>query len=98
VQIIQADNGAEFQSAFQYHVLDKGVGHRYIKPRTPDLTAKWSDPTASTPKGSTPYSTAWSSTTPRSSTTNSKNGRITTTTTGHTAASPARHPTNDYAK
>ncbi|RWA16594.1 helix-turn-helix domain-containing protein [Mycolicibacterium brumae] len=36
-KIIQTDNGAEFQSAFHYHVLDKGVGHRYIKPRTPRL-------------------------------------------------------------
>src|SRR5271166_3782503 len=40
VQIIQTDNGAEFQSAFHYHVLDKGVGHRYIKPRTPRLNGK----------------------------------------------------------
>src|SRR6185437_14924132 len=38
--IIQTDNGAEFQSAFHYHVLDKGVGHRYIKPRTPRLNGK----------------------------------------------------------
>jgi transposase InsO family protein len=40
VQIVQTDNGAEFQSAFHYHVLDKGVGHRYIKPRTPRLNGK----------------------------------------------------------
>jgi hypothetical protein len=40
VQVIQTDNGAEFQSAFHYHVLDKGVGHRYIKPRTPRLNGK----------------------------------------------------------
>ena len=40
VQIIQTDNGAEFQSAFHYHVLDKGVSHRYIKPRTPRLNGK----------------------------------------------------------
>jgi len=40
VQAIQTDNGAEFQSAFHYHVLDKGVGHRYIKPRTPRLNGK----------------------------------------------------------
>ena len=33
------DNGAEFQEAFHYHcVLDKGVSHHYIKPRTPRLT------------------------------------------------------------
>jgi transposase InsO family protein len=40
VQVIQTDNGAEFQSAFHYHVLDKGIGHRYIKPRTPRLNGK----------------------------------------------------------
>ena len=40
VQIIQTDNGAEFQSAFHYHVLDKGVSHRYIKPRSPRLNGK----------------------------------------------------------
>ena len=40
VQVVQTDNGAEFQSAFHYHVLDKGVGHRYIKPRTPRLNGK----------------------------------------------------------
>jgi transposase InsO family protein len=39
-QVIQTDNGAEFQSAFHYHVLDKGVAHRYIKPRTPRLNGK----------------------------------------------------------
>ena len=40
VQTIQTDNGAEFQSAFHFHVLDKGVGHVYIKPRTPRLNGK----------------------------------------------------------
>ena len=40
VQMIQTDNGSEFGSAFHYHVLDKGVGHRYIKPRTPRLNGK----------------------------------------------------------
>jgi transposase InsO family protein len=34
------DNGPEFGSSFHYHVLDKGVGHRYIKPRTPRLNGK----------------------------------------------------------
>ena len=38
--MIQTDNGPEFASAFHYHVLDKGVGHRYIKPRTPRLNGK----------------------------------------------------------
>jgi transposase InsO family protein len=40
VQQIQTDNGTEFGSSFHYHVLDKGVGHRYITPRTPRLNGK----------------------------------------------------------
>jgi len=40
VQTIQTDNGSEFQSAVHFHVLDKGVGHVYIKPRTPRLNGK----------------------------------------------------------
>jgi transposase InsO family protein len=40
VQLIQTDNGSEFGSSFHYHVLDKVVGHRYIKPRTPRLNGK----------------------------------------------------------
>ncbi len=40
VQVIQTDNGPEFGSTFHYHVLDKGVGHTYIKPRTPRLNGK----------------------------------------------------------
>ncbi|GAA2397481.1 IS481 family transposase [Actinomadura vinacea] len=40
VEVIQTDNGAEFQSAFHWHVLDKGIAHTYIKPRTPRLNGK----------------------------------------------------------
>ena len=40
VQVIQTDNGAEFQTAFHWHVLDKGIAHVYIKPRTPRLNGK----------------------------------------------------------
>ena len=40
VEVIQTDNGAEFQSLFHYHVLDKGIGHDYIKPRTPRLNGE----------------------------------------------------------
>jgi transposase InsO family protein len=40
VEVIQTDNGAEFQSLFHYHVLDKGVSHVYIKPRTPRPNGK----------------------------------------------------------
>jgi transposase InsO family protein len=40
VEAIQADNGAEFASAFHWHMLDKGIRHIYIKPRTPRLNEK----------------------------------------------------------
>jgi transposase InsO family protein len=40
VEVIQTDNGAEFQSAFHWHVLDRGVHHVYIKPATPRLNGK----------------------------------------------------------
>ena len=32
--------GAEFQSAFHYHVLGRGIGHVYIRPATPRLNGK----------------------------------------------------------
>jgi len=34
------DNGSEFGSAFHWHILDNGVGHIYIEPRTPRLNGK----------------------------------------------------------
>jgi transposase InsO family protein len=40
VECIQTDNGAEFQGAFHWHVLDRGIGHVYIKPSTPRLNGK----------------------------------------------------------
>lgn len=40
IEIIQTDNGAEFQSAFHRHVLDKGIAHTYIKPASPHLNGK----------------------------------------------------------
>lgn len=40
VEVIQTDNGSEFQAAFHWHVLDKGVGHDYMKPLTPRLNGK----------------------------------------------------------
>ena len=40
VEVIQTDNGAEFQSLFHYHVLDRGIGHDDSKPRTPRLNGK----------------------------------------------------------
>jgi transposase InsO family protein len=40
VETIQTDNGAEFQGVFHWHVLDRGVGHTYIKPPTPRLNGK----------------------------------------------------------
>ena len=40
VEVIQTDNGSEFPGSFHYHVLDKGIGHVYIKPATPRLNGK----------------------------------------------------------
>ena len=40
VETIQTDNGSEFQGLFHWHLLDRGIGHTYIKPRTPRLNGK----------------------------------------------------------
>ena len=40
VECVQTDNGAEFQGAFHWHVLDREIGRVYIKPRTPRLNGK----------------------------------------------------------
>jgi transposase InsO family protein len=40
VEVIQTDNGPEFGPRFHYHVLDRGIGHVYIKPSTPRLNGK----------------------------------------------------------
>jgi transposase len=39
-EVIQTDNGADFGSQFHYRVLDRGIGHVYIKPATPRLNGK----------------------------------------------------------
>lgn len=40
VELVQTDNGSEFQAAFHWHVLDRGIQHVYIKPSTPRLNGK----------------------------------------------------------
>jgi transposase InsO family protein len=40
VEVVQTDNGAEFQGSFHWHLLDRGIGHAYIKVRTPRLNGK----------------------------------------------------------
>ncbi|MFF5085573.1 IS481 family transposase [Actinoplanes sp. NPDC000266] len=40
VEVIQTDNGAEFQTKFHWHVLDQGIAHTYIKPASPHLNGK----------------------------------------------------------
>ena len=47
VDQVQTDNGQEFSSALHWHLVDKGIGHIRIKPRTPRLNGKVSDLTAS---------------------------------------------------
>ena len=40
VERVQTDNGSEFGSSFHWHLLDLGVDHVKIKPRTPRLNGK----------------------------------------------------------
>jgi transposase InsO family protein len=40
VQVVQTDNGAEFQSHFHWHLQDLDIRHVYIRPRTPHLNGK----------------------------------------------------------
>ena len=40
VEKVQTDNGAEFQAAFHWHLLDQGINHVYIRPGTPRLNGK----------------------------------------------------------
>ena len=40
VELIQTDNGSEFKDQFHWHILDKGINHVYIRPRTPRLNGK----------------------------------------------------------
>jgi transposase InsO family protein len=40
VEAIQAGNGSEFQTAFRWHLADRGIRHIYIKPATPRLNGK----------------------------------------------------------
>lgn len=39
-EVIQTDNGSEFQEQFHWHILDKGINHVYIKPNRPRLNGK----------------------------------------------------------
>jgi transposase InsO family protein/transposase-like protein len=40
VEVIQTDNGSEFQQQFHWHLVDRGIQHVHIKPATPRLNGK----------------------------------------------------------
>ena len=40
IQVVQTDNGAEFQSHFHWHLESLDIRHAYIRPRTPHLNGK----------------------------------------------------------
>lgn len=40
IHTVRTDNGHEFQALFHWHLADLGIGHIYIKPRTPRLNGK----------------------------------------------------------
>ena len=58
VDVIQTDNGAEFQSRFHYHVLDAASVTSTADPQHRDSTARLNALTALTKKSSTGCSTA----------------------------------------
>jgi hypothetical protein len=35
LEVVQTDNGSEFQGAVHWHLLDRGIGRTDIKPDTP---------------------------------------------------------------
>jgi transposase len=58
VELIQTDNGAEFGGGFHWHVLDRGIGHTYIKPASPRLNGKVERSHRIAPRSSTANSRA----------------------------------------
>jgi len=52
VECLQTDNGPEFGPQFHWHILDKGIQHRYIRPRRPYSNGKTSIPIESTMRSS----------------------------------------------
>jgi hypothetical protein len=40
VQLVQTDNGSEFQSKFRWHLEELDIRHVFIRPRTPRLNGK----------------------------------------------------------
>jgi transposase InsO family protein len=98
VEVVQTDNGSEFQGAFHWHLLDRGIGHVYIKPRTPRLNGKVERSHRIDAEEFYRLLEGVVIEQPTSSTTSSRSGRTTTTTIDPTAPSPARHPTSAYAR
>jgi transposase len=99
VEVVQTDNGAEFQSAFHWHVLDCGVQHVCTSSQPhPGSTARWSAHIGSTLMSSIASSMAWCSTTPSSSPPSSRSGKTSTISTARTEAWVAKLPTSAYAK
>ena len=88
--------GSIVLSEFSWHVLDRGIGHVYIKPATPRLNGKVErSHRIDAQESSAGSSKASPSTTPTCSTTDSANGRTTATSNDPTAASTAKSPMKD---
>jgi hypothetical protein len=92
VEVIQTDNGPEFGFSFHWHVLDKGIGHVYIKPRTPRLNGKVERSHRIDAEEFYRMLEGWWSTTSRCSTTSCASGRTSTTTTDPTAGLGGQTP------
>jgi transposase InsO family protein len=95
VEVIQTDNGVEFGASFHWHVLDKGIGHSYIKPRTPRLNGKVERSHRIDAEEFYRLLDGVVIDDTKLFTTSCGCGRTSTTTTGPTAAWTARHPMRD---
>jgi transposase len=95
VEVIQTDNGVEFGASFHWHVLDKGIGHSYIKPRTPRLNGKVERSHRIDAEEFYRLLEGVVIDDARVFNDKLRSGRTSTTTTGPTAASTARRPMRD---
>ena len=95
VHVVQTDNGAEFQSAFHWHLERLDIRHMYIRPRTPHLNGKVERSHRVDDQESTSSSTRTASaTTSICSTRNCESGRTTTITIARTARLMAKPRTS----
>jgi hypothetical protein len=97
VDVIQTDiQRLLLQGAFHWHILDRGIGHTYIKPATPRLNGKLERSHRIDAEEFYRMLDSVVIATPSYSTPSSKNGSTSTTSSAPTAASMDRPSTNGW--